>query len=51
MEIYDDGEIVFPGPSNGSIQIIGLSLNVRLTILHVICPKSDRNANMVQTSS
>lgn len=49
MKIYDDGEIVVPGPTDSSIQIFGLSLNVRLTALHIVCPKSDRNANVVQT--
>lgn len=48
MEINDDLEIVFRGPSDSFLKVGKLTLNERFTAADIVRPVTDRDANMVE---
>ena len=49
MQIDHDLDIVIPCPTNDSVEVLGLTLDVGFTSGYVVCPETDRYTYMIQT--
>lgn len=51
MQVNHDFDIVIPCPSNHPVEVLGLTLDVRLTARNVVGPEPDRDSDVVQPGS
>lgn len=50
MNVYQDLEAMIASPANGSVEVVGLALNVWFAAAYIVSPETDRNSDVIQPS-